>query len=50
MQDALPPNEFYESFGPDYLLHIHSDKLLENCNKREALEKVWGRLSAVTLG
>ena len=22
MQDELPPNEYYEKFGPDYRLHI----------------------------
>ncbi|KAL6764689.1 hypothetical protein V8C86DRAFT_2468167 [Haematococcus lacustris] len=40
MQDALPPNEYYEYFGPDYHLHIQCDKGMENKNKREVLEKL----------
>lgn len=40
MQDELPPNEYYEYFGPDYRLHIPPDKKFANTNKRDALEKV----------
>lgn len=40
MEDELPPNEYYEYFGPDYRLHIPPEKDLVNKNKREALEKV----------
>jgi len=40
MQDAIPPNEYFEDFGPDYSLHIKVDSGLANHNKREALEKL----------
>ncbi len=40
MQDDLPPNEFYENFGPDYQLQIKSIPGMENKNKKEAIEKV----------
>lgn len=40
MEDDLPPNEFYEYFGPDYALQIHSMPQMENRNKREHLERL----------
>ncbi len=40
MQENIPPNEYYEYFAPDFSLHIPSDKLLENCNRRDVLERV----------
>mmetsp|Transcript_24573 Transcript_24573/g.53697 ORF Transcript_24573/g.53697 Transcript_24573/m.53697 type:complete len:450 (+) Transcript_24573:336-1685(+) len=40
MQDELPPNEFYEYFGPTYNLHIPSTADVENRNKKEHLEKL----------
>lgn len=40
MSDNLPPNEYYEYYGPDYRLHLDVDKERVNLNKRETLEKV----------
>lgn len=40
MQDDIPPNEYYEYFGPDYKLHIPPEEDIDNKNKRDALEKV----------
>ncbi len=40
MQENIPPNEYYEYFAPDFSLHIPSDKTLENCNRRDTLERV----------
>jgi len=40
MTDELPPNEYYEYFGPDYRLHIPPEKDFDNRNKREVLEKL----------
>lgn len=40
MQDGIPPNEYFEDFGPDYSLHVVVDGALVNHNKREVLEKV----------
>ena len=40
MAEELPPNEFYEYFGPDYSLSIRSRPDVENKNKAADLDKV----------
>ena len=48
VEDKMPPNEYYEYFGPDYTLHVQPSNM-ENQNHRIYLEnirygvsKVWG--------
>ena len=43
MEEDLPPNEFFENFGPDYRLGINAIPGFENRNTREQLEKVGRR-------
>ncbi len=40
MAELLPPNDYYEVFGPDYTLTPHLEPAKPNQNKREALDKV----------
>eukprot|EP00798_Chlamydomonas_sp_ICE-L_P018498 gene18498-24996_t len=40
MAEELPPNEFYEYFGPDYSLSIKSKPDMENRNKKADLDKL----------
>uniref|UniRef100_A0A7S3R8B8 Histone deacetylase n=2 Tax=Dunaliella tertiolecta TaxID=3047 RepID=A0A7S3R8B8_DUNTE len=44
MQDIMPPNEYYEYFGPDYRLHIPPEPALENRNRMETLERLRNRI------
>lgn len=39
IEDALPENEYYEYFGPDYTLHVTPSNM-ENKNSRQMLEDV----------
>jgi hypothetical protein len=40
LPDNLPPNEYYEYYGPDYKLHIPTDPSKTNKNQRGYLDGV----------
>jgi histone deacetylase 1/2 len=39
LKDEIPPNEFFEHFGPNPRLHIDTDVNMENKNSRQYLEQ-----------
>lgn len=40
MSDQLPPNDYYEYFGPDYRLTIPVEQDRPNSNRKDQLDKV----------
>lgn len=43
LTDKMPPNEYFEYFGPDYTLHVAPSNM-ENKNTRQQLDDIRSRL------
>ena len=43
LTDKMPPNEYYEYFGPDYTLHVAPSNM-ENKNTRHQLDDIKSKL------